>query len=73
MPRHARLDAEGTLHHIIVRGIERRLIFRDDTDKDRFAERMGKVFTDTRTSCYAWALDLPPKNCTPHNVSFLAK
>jgi hypothetical protein len=31
MPRHARLDAEGTLHHIIVHGIERRLIFRDDT------------------------------------------
>ncbi|MFC1817074.1 helix-turn-helix domain-containing protein [Thermodesulfobacteriota bacterium] len=24
MPRHARLDAPGTLHHIIVRGIERR-------------------------------------------------
>lgn len=56
MPRHARLDAEGVLHHIIVRGIERRLIFRDDIDKDRFVERMGKVFTDTRTSCYAWAL-----------------
>ena len=56
MPRHARLDAEGVLHHIIVRGIERRLIFRDDTDRDRFVERMGKVFTDTHTPCYAWAL-----------------
>ena len=31
MPRHARLDAEGVLHHIIVHGIERRLIFRDYT------------------------------------------
>lgn len=31
MPLHARLDAEGVLHHIIVRGIERRLIFQDDT------------------------------------------
>ena len=56
MTRHARLDAEGVLHHIIVRGIERRLIFRDDMDKDRFVERMGKIFTDTRTPCYAWAL-----------------
>ena len=56
MPRHARLDAEGVLHHIIVRGIERRAIFRDDTDKDRFVERMGRVFTDTSTPCYAWAL-----------------
>jgi putative transposase len=56
MPRHARLDAEGVLHHIIVRGIERRLIFRDDTDKERFVERMGKIFTDTCTPCFAWAL-----------------
>ena len=56
MPRHARLDAPGVLHHIIVRGIERRLIFRDDTDRDRFVERMAKLFTDTQTPCYAWAL-----------------
>ncbi len=56
MPRHARLDAEGVLHHIIVRGIERRAIFRDDTDRDRFVERMGRVFSDTSTPCYAWAL-----------------
>ena len=56
MPRHARLDAEGVLHHIIVRGIERRLIFRDDMDKDGFVERIGKVFIDTHTPCYAWAL-----------------
>jgi REP element-mobilizing transposase RayT len=56
MPRHARLDAEGVLHHIIVRGIERRAIFRDDTDRDRFMERTGRVFTDTSTPCYAWAL-----------------
>ncbi len=56
MPSHARLDAQGVLHHIIVRGIERRLIFRDDVDKDRFLERMKRVFVDTHTPCYAWAL-----------------
>nr|CBX29705.1 unknown protein [uncultured Desulfobacterium sp.] len=27
MPRKARIDAAGALHHIIVRGIERRKIF----------------------------------------------
>ena len=32
MPRLARLDAPGVLHHIIIRGIERRAIFRDDLD-----------------------------------------
>ena len=26
MPRQARLDAPGTLHHVIVRGIEKRRI-----------------------------------------------
>jgi len=30
MPRLARLDAPGALHHIIIRGIERRKIFRDN-------------------------------------------
>jgi putative transposase len=56
MPRHARLDAEGVLHHIIVRGIERRAIFRDDIDRDSFVERMARVFIDSSTPCYAWAL-----------------
>jgi len=33
MPRKARIDAPGALHHIIVRGIERRRIFSDDQDR----------------------------------------
>ena len=33
MPRNARIDAPGALHHIIVRGIERRKIFNDDVDR----------------------------------------
>ena len=32
MPRGPRLDAPGTLHHVIVRGIEKRKIVDDDTD-----------------------------------------
>jgi len=34
MPRKARIDAHGALHHIIVRGIERRKIFYDDKDRN---------------------------------------
>lgn len=56
MPRKARIDAPGALHHIIVRGIERRKIFYDDEDRDNFLERLGTVLTDTETPCYAWAL-----------------
>ena len=36
MPRRSRIDAPGALHHIIVRGIERKTIFKDDADKDNF-------------------------------------
>ena len=36
MPRKSRIDAAGALHHIMVRGIERGAVFRDDTDGDNF-------------------------------------
>jgi len=56
MPRKARLDAPGTLHHIIVRGIERRRIVDDDLDRQDFVSRVGKVAVESETSIYAWAL-----------------
>ena len=56
MPRLARLDAPGALHHVICRGIERRPLVRDDTDRSAFVERLGRVLTETETPCYAWAL-----------------
>lgn len=56
MPRQARIDAPGALHHIICRGIERRKIFRDDEDCNRFLDRLGNVLSDTGTPCFAWAL-----------------
>jgi REP-associated tyrosine transposase len=56
MPRKARIDAAGALHHIIVRGIERRKIFYDDNDRDNFLDRLGVILTDTKTPCFAWAL-----------------
>jgi REP element-mobilizing transposase RayT len=56
MPRKARIDAPGALHHIIVRGIERRKIFWDDVDRDSFIDRLGQVLPETHTDCFAWAL-----------------
>jgi REP element-mobilizing transposase RayT len=56
MPRKARIDAPGALHHIIIRGIERRKIFYDDLDQNSFLERLGAVLTETSTPCFAWAL-----------------
>jgi putative transposase len=56
MPRKSRIDAPGALHHIIVRGIERRKIFFDDADRNNFVDRIGSIVTETNTVCYAWAL-----------------
>jgi REP element-mobilizing transposase RayT len=56
MPRKARIDAPGALHHIIARGIERREIFCDDEDRDDFLRRLGEIVSDSKTRCYAWAL-----------------
>ena len=56
MPRLARIDAPGVLHHVMIRGIERRKIFRNDKDRDDFLERLSVLLPETNTSCYAWAL-----------------
>jgi putative transposase len=56
MPRQARIDTPGAIHHIIVRGIERKKIFRDNKDRDDFLARLEKILTVTTTPCYAWAL-----------------
>ena len=53
MPRQARIGAPGALHHIIIRGIERRSIFKDDIDGKSFLDRLGAFVSDTATSCYA--------------------
>ena len=50
-----RLDAPSVLHHIIIRGIERRNIFRDNKDRDNFIDRLSDLLPATQTTCYAWA------------------
>ena len=56
MPRQSRIDFPGALHHIMVRGIERRKIFSDTKDKQSFINRLGTVLSDTGTNCFAFAL-----------------
>jgi hypothetical protein len=43
MPRGPRLDAPGTLHHVIVRGIEKRVIVDGNKDRKDFVTRMSAV------------------------------
>jgi len=55
MPRSARLDIPGLLHHVIVRGIEKRSIFLDDQDRHSFFTRFSFLLEETSTDCLAWA------------------
>ncbi|MFA6686634.1 MAG: transposase [Desulfuromonas sp.] len=56
MPRRPRLDIPDLVHHVIVRGIKRDKIFRDDDDRRNFTRRLHVLLRDTDTICYAWAL-----------------
>ena len=56
MPRGARLDSAGTLHHVMLRGIERGDIVYEDEDREDFVDRMGNQARATGTCVYAWAL-----------------
>ena len=56
MPRQARLDAPNTLHHVMVRGLERRVIFRDDVDRADFVARLAALAEEGAWTVSAWAL-----------------
>jgi len=56
MPRKARIDAPGAVQHIIIRGIERKKIFRNDADRSNFLARLSTIVSETQTACYGWAL-----------------
>ena len=43
MPRQARLDAPGALHHVMIQGIERSPIFEADRDGQDFILRIGML------------------------------
>ena len=66
MPRTARLDTPGLLHHIMIRGIERRKIFNDDKDRENLIERLSLLLPETQTQCYAWAF-------LPNHAHFLLR
>ena len=54
MPRKARLDAPGTLHHVMMRGTEGQSIFREDKDHQNFLSRLAQISEDTEARILAW-------------------
>ena len=58
MPRQARIDAPGALHHIIIRGIERKAIFKDNADRANFLERLGRIISETEETKWGHSIIL---------------
>jgi len=56
MLRLTRLDAPGVLHHVMIKEIGRRKIFRNDKDREDFLDRLSLLLPETGTSGYAWAV-----------------
>jgi len=53
MLRLARRDVSGLMHYIIIRGIERSKLFRNDEDGESVIERISVLLPETETTCYA--------------------
>ena len=62
MPRQARIDAPGALHHIVIRGIERRGIFGDDKDRKDFLERLSGLLQEVDRSAVSRAVQRVEKD-----------
>ena len=66
MPRQARLDAPGLLHHVMARGLDRQRIFASDHDRDDFLGRVPPALERSPNQLLAWAL-------MPNHVHFLIR
>jgi len=56
MPRGPRLDVEGGVYHVMARGVERRAIFRDDTDRQKFLRRLEAADDEKDLAVFAYVL-----------------
>jgi len=56
MPRLARLDAPGVLHHVMGRCIEKSHIFLDNKDRNDFTNRLSVLVEQGALAVYAWSL-----------------
>lgn len=56
MPRQGRINIEGGIYHVIQRGIERKEIFKEDSDCREFLSRLQEGLKQTKHKCYGWVL-----------------
>ena len=56
MPRGPRVDAPGAVHHVMIRGIERRRIFHDTEDYEDFLTRLDRLVPELGFLIFTWVL-----------------
>ena len=56
MARKLRLQFDGAIYHVTVRGVERRRLFDDDRDRARFGKRIGEAVEDLGIRLYLYCL-----------------
>lgn len=56
MPRNKRINLPGCIYHVIVRGIERKPIFKEEADKEEIIKRLTEGLKVTKCQCLAWAI-----------------
>jgi putative transposase len=52
MARKLRIQFEGAIYHVTIRGVDRRPIFGDDADRGRFVQRMGEAVEEYGVRLY---------------------
>ena len=55
MARKLRIQFEGAIYHVTIRGVERRRIFDDDADRERFLARLGDAVREYGIRLYLFA------------------
>ena len=56
MARPLRIEYDGALYHVTSRGNERKLVFKDDTDRNIFLDTLHKVTQRYNWLCHAYCL-----------------
>jgi len=56
MARKLRVEYEGAIYHVVIRGVERRKVFSDDADRERFLDRLSKYAEEMEVRLYLFCL-----------------
>jgi REP element-mobilizing transposase RayT len=77
MARKLRVQFESAIYHVTIRGVERRRIFDDDADRERFLKRLGEAVEEYGVRLYLFCcmvnhvhiLCETPQASLPHSVA----